>query len=297
MYKIRLSFPLIFCLVLVLVISGCKKEDPPVEPEPVETDIQFLGHKGGGNNGYNEVHMENTIPAMMEGIQALDGVEVDIQMSKDGTIWMFHDADLGYNCDNPDDSRSLILLPDSVISGLRLCHESKKDRIYKLQELIDVWNLTPGGFYISFDVKMDFPFDTFDQVGGRYAYMVKLATQLAEVLSVRNHPASQLLMEVDYESFCEELRKYISDIPMYLSSSDDIIPKIERALAEGYDGISCNYNDLSVTAEGIKTAHDSGLSVQLWTPYYYDELLSAFNRNPDFIQSDNIDAKKELNVK
>lgn len=260
----------------------------------INTEIQFLGHKGSGNNNYNDVFMENTLPSFKNAVITLDGIETDLQMSTDGTIWLMHDADLVHECDTTD-TRSLINLPDSVISALVFCHKGKSDRLYKLQELIDYWNTTSKGFYMSLEVKTAFSAATFNEVGGKPAYMDKLATALSQVLATRNH-SNQVLVEVDYAPFVNKVKQNTTGLIFCLLSEDDIVPKITKALQYGYEGISCNYNDASVTAEGIKMAQDSGLIVQLWTPYYTDELISAFNRQPNFIQTDNVDAKTKLMV-
>ena len=40
----------------------------------------------------------------------------------------------------------------------------------------------------------------------------------------------------------------------------------------------------------------AGLKVQLWTPYFRDELKSIVAMDPDFIHTDNIHAKQALNI-
>lgn len=74
---------------LTLVVFACKKEDK-------YTDIEIYGHAGDGLNASSAPYQENTI----DGIQyacsygELVGVEVDVQWSRDGTAWLFHDDDL-----------------------------------------------------------------------------------------------------------------------------------------------------------------------------------------------------------
>ena len=48
--------------VILVLLSDCKKDT--VAPVPVLTDVQFLGHKGGGNSTVNPSTVENTIPAI-----------------------------------------------------------------------------------------------------------------------------------------------------------------------------------------------------------------------------------------
>ena len=76
-------FALGFLTFSLMLYCSCKKEK-------LTTDVKFLGHKGAGGNYFNDVNMENTIPSFAEAVQTLDGVEADVAMSLDGTIWMYH---------------------------------------------------------------------------------------------------------------------------------------------------------------------------------------------------------------
>ena len=52
-------------------------------------------HRG---NGFNTDFVENTLPAAEYGLSVLDGIEQDIQISKDGTLWLDHDNEV-YDCE------------------------------------------------------------------------------------------------------------------------------------------------------------------------------------------------------
>ncbi|WP_026898889.1 glycerophosphodiester phosphodiesterase [Daejeonella oryzae] len=281
----------IACVFTSSLIS-CNKNYGPV----IQTEIVFLGHKGGGNNRYNDINIENTVPAALEGISLLDGVETDIQMSLDGTIWMFHDSDLTGDICGEGTSDALIFLNDSSISQIELCQGTKSSRLYKLSELIDVWNSNPK-FYISLDVKTDWSAANFARIGGKDAYLKKMADQLA-ILFKNSSSQEKINIEFDNQVLLDQLKThpFTQKIKTYLVSYGDIDKNIEKAVALNYDGISCDYTQETITPDKIKYAKQKGLSVQLWTPYYESELKSAFNLNPDFIQTDNLKAKRLLGV-
>ena len=52
-------------------------------------------HRG---NGFNTDFVQNTLPAAEYGLSVLDGIELDIQLSKDGTLWLDHDNEV-HDCD------------------------------------------------------------------------------------------------------------------------------------------------------------------------------------------------------
>ena len=132
-----------------------RKNDPvPIPPNQNYPTTYFLGHKGAGSNNYNDVNMEHSIASFIEALQVLDGVEVDMQMSLDGTIWLFHDIDINYSLCSPGSPRSIPTMHDNEIAQLKLCSRTKTDRLYKLSKLIQLWNSSayPNGFFISMEI-------------------------------------------------------------------------------------------------------------------------------------------------
>lgn len=268
-------------------------------PSPLDTPINFLGHKGGGSNNYNDVYIENTLPIVQSAFDRLDGAELDIQMSLDGTPWIWHNSSLdGYICDNSSREDTIPKMRDVDIEKIKICHKNKSDRIYKLSEIVNWSNTTPDGIYISLDIKISFSKNTFSLYGDRNGYLIQLATSLATVFENYKF-TKKTLAEIDSQLFCTTLKSFSStkDIVTCFMRYEPMENKIKNAVKLGYDGLSCNYTDASVTKETIEAAHRAGLKVQLWTPYYRDELRVAFAMNPDFIQTDNIYAKQALNVR
>jgi len=265
--------------------------------EPVETDVIFLAHKGSGSNNYNDNLLENTLPSVKNILNKLDGAELDIQMSLDGTPWIWHNDSLsGYICDSEAED----IIPemrDADIEKIRICYKNRTDRIYKLSEVVD-WNNSGQGIYLSLDIKISFNANTFNLYGGREGYLIKLANSLISVFEHYKY-VDRTLVEIDNQMFCSILKsssstKAITTCFMRYQPMED---KIANAVKLDYDGISCNYTDPTVTSASIATAKKAGLKVQLWTPYYRDELRTVLAMNPDFIQTDNIHAKQALNIK
>lgn len=285
-----------FFLLLMLLVSsgGCSKKT-----EPQDTEVHFLGHKGAGNNGYNDHFLENTISAVREGVTKLDGVEVDVQMSLDGTLWLFHDEGNAYelNCSGKTENRSIPAMRDSEIAQILLCHETKKDRLYKLSEVIDLYRDTPGAFFLSLDIKVGFPSDVLEAFGGKNGYLLRLADSLATVIGPTD--PYKIMVEVDSKVFCDRLKSHQNavNIKTFFMRYEPFDQKITNALLLGYDGVSCNFSDETITPEKIQEAQQKGLLVQLWTPYYREDLIKIFSWKPDFIQTDNIRAKTGLNVR
>lgn len=70
-------------------LLSCKKEDKYPE-------ITVIGHGGSGIDISTMPYQENTIEAIEYALSypEIAGVEIDIQWSKEGTAWLYHDEDL-----------------------------------------------------------------------------------------------------------------------------------------------------------------------------------------------------------
>ena len=261
------------------------------------TNTQFLGHKGGGATGYLGHYIENTMPSVKYGLKTMNGVEVDIQMSLDGTPWIFHNADLADLACDTNFHHSIVLLHDSVISKLQLCDLGLTDRLYKLSELIDYWNASPNGFFMSLHLKQsgDIPPDTLALIGGEEAYFMRLADNLAKGLKPFNHPG-QVGLEFEDSAFCTKIKALVPGIKCFLLAYKDFPTEINEALTGDYFGISQSYSNATSTLANVQLAQSQGLQVEMWTPYSITDLQSTLNKHPDYIETDRLSVIKDLNL-
>ena len=82
-------------MILCCSLTGCERIIYDVDNPIVGIPTKVLMHRG---NGFNTDFVENTLPAAAYGLSVLDGVELDIQMSKEGTLWLDHDNEVK-DCD------------------------------------------------------------------------------------------------------------------------------------------------------------------------------------------------------
>ena len=75
---------------MLLLFTQCKKEDK-------YPAVMVFGHAGDGMDIPTAPYPENTADAIRYTLSypEISGVEIDIQWSKDGTAWVFHDTELG----------------------------------------------------------------------------------------------------------------------------------------------------------------------------------------------------------
>lgn len=76
-------------LFIVLIICGCTKRTD-------FSSIEIIGHAGMGLDMPNSMYHDNSQEAISYALQmrGCNGVEVDVQLSKDGDLWLYHDTNL-----------------------------------------------------------------------------------------------------------------------------------------------------------------------------------------------------------
>jgi len=131
--------------------------------------------------------------------------------------------------------------------------------------------------------------------GGEAAYLSKFATKLAGLYPTIKYP-NQLMLEVYDATFCTKIHTTIPGMKVCLIKEVTFPNQINDALALGYDGVSCNILEPTLSAVEVKRARDNGLIVQLWTPDTKAELQKALDLKPGFIQTNNLKAISVLNV-
>jgi glycerophosphoryl diester phosphodiesterase len=88
----------IYVIILAFIVlnsGGCEKIKYAIDNPITGLPTRVLMHRG---NGYNTDYIPNTLPAAEFGLSVLDGIELDIQLSGDGTLWLDHDNEV-HDCD------------------------------------------------------------------------------------------------------------------------------------------------------------------------------------------------------
>ncbi len=286
----------IFLVLAIFVLCYSCQKDTVTSP-PTATSVQFLGHKGSGNSSLNPAFVENTLTGIQKGLTTLSGVEVDLQMSLDGTIWLYHNMDLSNSSCKAISGKTIILSRDNEISALNICTSRTQDRIYKLTELLTIWNQSSNPYYISLHIKLDYPVDSLNKpvIGGEAMYLAKFADNLAKVLPSVKSPG-KIIVEVYDDTFCKRVHQLIPGIKVCMQKEVSFPKQIDDALALGYDGVSCIFNETTLTEAEVTRAQKNGLIVELWTPNSKEELTKSIQLHPNTIQTDNLNALSDLNV-
>lgn len=233
----------------------------------------FIGHKGSGdlpNFGYKDF-ISNSFQSINHAVKRTGGSEVDIQISADSTLWVYHDHEIK-NCEN--ELVNISLLSDKEIVEISDCNY--KAQLINFNSLID--SLKPYSYtdkVLSLDLKVLQNNVAINQFKG--------AEKLAELIIEKSKVVEQLngfklVNEVPHGSYLALFEKK-SKFKTYLLALDwDRIFKKEH---NNYSADIKLFEDNSVEV-------DTSIHFQLWTVNTMEELRLAAKVKADYLQTDNI---------
>jgi len=279
---------IILILALFLFLISCRKDERNCPspntvyitlPPPIHESItKYLGHRGSGSDSWGGKDplfpQENTYDAIILGSQMLNGAEMDIQMSTDGTIWIWHDDKI--NNSLPQSDISLPCLNDSEIVSLLPSGKI----INKLDTVLQWLSNTPNKEF-SLDVKGYF---TSCSSLNLVAYFDEMTDSLTAMLT-RYNLMDRVKVETDYQYFLDVMKTKSPNVETYLLAYGNLNSAINTTLIKDYDGVSMAFSDNSLNVTNMKRLRDNGLKIQLWSLYNTDDVNNILIYEPDYIQT------------
>jgi glycerophosphoryl diester phosphodiesterase len=131
----------VLLFILSLLLWSCRKQ----ESYP---DVQIFGHAGMGMDiGMSAFH-DNSLEAveLALSLPTMDGVEVDVRMSKDGTLWLYHENKLEAHTDGVG---CIFEKTDETLEKVRY----KSLHREKLTRLDQIWPLLSPKHQLILDLK------------------------------------------------------------------------------------------------------------------------------------------------
>jgi len=270
----------ILVFILFLHFVQCEKVNyyPDKEFEVVET--KFLAHRGSGFTNIPE----NTLEAAIYGFERLDGIEVDIYLSKDRTLWLSHDLEVGscggkeYDC-----------FPETYDSEIEELDDCLGDSLNftKLEEIFKYVSENCPDKFIALDVKDWFPckWTSLDILGIHKVIADKLI-----ILANKYNVEKNLLVESQIATFLTRIKKNEPKISTYLTTFGDFERGMLVTLEGGFTGMSFKYGfDEEINVNHIDLIRKKGLKIMIWVINSEANIKETMLLNPDFIQTDNIE--------
>lgn len=260
-------------LITLLFFFSCGKNK--VDLSQIENlngnKITPMGHAGMGIASQFPINTFESIQSALS--LGTGGVEMDIQMTKDSVLVLFHDKTLQEQTDlegmiyeknwaeinqaiykNPPYAEYKILSLDQLFENI----ENKKEFIFSLDFKLH---------------ESDHPDD----------YILRHWNALIKILD-KHDMAENVFIESRRKPYLEKLQELRPDLKLFFL--EEFEKGFEYTKSRNYYGMIMPTT--TVTAEQIKEAHAAGLRISLFGLLTKNENLDAIEKSPDFMQTDKV---------
>ncbi len=256
------AFLILFSLLL---FSSCRKKES-------FSHIEILGHGGNGLEIVNALYHDNTLESVELALltDGCDGVELDVRLSADGTLWLYHDNKL------EDDTNGEGCVGTSTDEYLSTLHYSSLDK----EALIRLKDI-PKAYLANKKVYIDARNSI--SCSGVNA---DLNSFVSALLDFRNEcdPSTEIIVEtrddlweaaVAAEGFTTI--KFITDFVQYQDVITNL-PTVDIIVA----------TNETVSEENVRQIHNDGREVIIFGMRSAKSTRDAYQKNPDAILADNL---------
>lgn len=269
----------ILLLVILSLMISCSK-DRGFEIENLNHNtIMVLGHRGMGElYKYPGNTVEAVLPVL--GIGA-DGAELDIQMTKDSVLVLFHNDVLDDRTTGTGrivDHNWIDIKPIRYRNTIAVVPICTVDSLFNLISNIET-------YYFSFDCKLSKNVTGFDDYQATFLRSIK---RICQKYNMENN----IIIEGGLD-FLLSARKHGFQNKVCITGQRTVEESIDLAVNNDFFCIGASIN---ITEEQVTLAHKNGIRVMIWSLKNSFGNFDAINKNVDIIQTDApIHVLKQLN--
>jgi len=263
---------------LAFFFLNCKKDPEILKVRNLsDGQVGVFGHGGMGIRSLLPIDSKESLTKTME--VGADGTEMDVQMSADSVLFLFHAPDLSENTGCQGSIRT------KQSEELECFYKSLKPGTFKICRLEDfLSSLTDTNFILTLECK-PYAIETKD-----YPLYVRTLTR-----SLTKH---NLQMRAFIESTSVDLllqiRQVLPAAKLFLYS-EQIEETILLADTLNFFGVTFDMN--RVSAAIVAKAHEKNLRVTLFNQQSKSDNIRCLQMNPDFMQTDQLEHLLELTGK
>lgn len=247
--------------ILLLLLTSCRRKEDFRE-------ILLISHAGMGLNIENSIYHDNSLESveLATSMQGCDGVEIDVQLSADGQLWMYHDATLnsetnGQGC-IPESS-------DMALMNVKY-HSIHQEKLCRLSEILKI-DITDKQVFL--DLRhLDYCSNTFVPID-------TMITRIKEVFS----SVEDVWVITNYQEWIGHLKLSGFKVLFQLDEME-IIHQVSFEI----DGFIVR-NSL-ISSDQVNEIHHSGKKLFIFDVRSPKGIRAAFEKHPDGVLSDDIRA-------
>jgi len=261
-----------FLAVLTVLISSCSDN----EQTKIETVI--LGHAGEGFSSVTNPYPNNTLKSIEHAFaDGADGVEVDVQLSKDSVLILFHDDKLESSTDGFGRIQDYSW---NELSELKYNNQSssldKKLNIARLEQILELQKIYPAARTLSLNIKVqdEYPNPRYNQILIQTINAVVSANNQVEFF-IESNSREQLLI----------LKSSAVSAKLFLVE-DYTAEALQFLIQNGIDGLSAKYTSISHTQRNEIALNK--LILMTYGIKIRKDIKESLQILPDIVQTDNV---------
>ncbi|MBR9831006.1 glycerophosphodiester phosphodiesterase [Acidiluteibacter ferrifornacis] len=246
--------------------------------------VGIIGHGGTGFVNADNLVPDNSYRAIRRAVNGfgIEGVEVDVQMSSDGELFLYHDLQLQSktNCQGEIRQRLSSDLDDCSYrtNSSRFFEDLYLPRLDIVINEFKHYTLKPLFFL---DMRVYFVKNT----SFTDSLMNEMAIRVTNLIH-KYDGYNWIYVESVNLDFLRKVKDYNSKVQL-LYDGNITTESVSKVLEIGGKGIVANYEKTS--KEQVKLAHDNGLQVSVFDIKSRGSHIKAIKNNVDFIQTDNVE--------
>lgn len=254
-------------ICLLLLLTHCEQEEDFHVENLNHNVIMILGHAGMGDlYKYPNNSWESIEPVI--GIGA-DGTELDVQITKDSVLILFHDETL----DGRTRCGGFTSPYDYNWSAIKDCHYNSLFADIPIYSVDEVFERIPdlNKLYFSFDCKLA------PGLSGNASYRLQFLRAIHKICE-KYKMSDRVFIEGDLDLLIKAKELGMNNKGFAIGSS------LEDVISNQIFGIGTSID--SPAAEEIEIAHANGIQVMMWGAKTDIGNKQAIRLNPDIIQTD-----------
>ena len=236
--------------------------------------IGILGHRGMSTDF---IFPGNSAPSILKALNlGANGCEVDVQLTKDGKLIAYHHKYLdGY-------TTSVGMIGEHTYDALKTVQYTgdfaEETSLISIDSLFTIIE-KPENYIFSLDCKL-----LGLEAMGVHDFFGRFSSELERLIK-KHGMENRIFIESDNIEFHRFLKTQKIPVKQFITGKG-ISNGIQIATDLKLFGIGVGS---SASSRDIKTAHENGLRVMTWTPRNAFENIRAVRKNPDFIQTADLD--------
>lgn len=285
-------FPLI---AISLLFVSCSNFEAENIDNLNEGNVQIIGHAGLGFhrwfpfNPYPSNSFTSIKKAMEE--EGAEGVEVDVQMTKDWEFVLYHDNKLESmtaieGCIAQYELQEVALLNYQI--GYPF-DAFQAEKIIQLKQLIEYFKSFENFPHLQLDLRTAAECFTAEE---NELYRIRFTRELLALLKEKQVPKEKVLLISTDKRIFDLFKNLNASYPFSYEVTGDFEADLKWAIANGIQSLTVKPKIL--TKDRSKAAHEAGISVVTFGAKSKSGNRKLLELNPDAVQTDNLSALKDL---